>query len=210
MHFAFACDVGRLGEKATCAFRGYAIDRIDARKAAWLFALARLYGARISSIARRAQSAERKALNLVVVGSNPSVGVFLFFGHLRSVPRNAPKCQACPKRNAYCSSCLLKPWRNHSTALDHAVPGLPICPSRPYVEGFCFGQMETWHAAKMNGLDLNCFGLLSRWCRFTCRIIADLFALQLAAGVANAQGKGCASIVACTCRNYRHMNAQFR
>ena len=29
--------------------------------------------------ARLAQSVERKALNLVVVGSNPTVGVFLFF-----------------------------------------------------------------------------------------------------------------------------------
>ena len=31
------------------------------------------------SEARLAQSVERKALNLVVVGSSPTVGVFLFF-----------------------------------------------------------------------------------------------------------------------------------
>ena len=33
------------------------------------------------STARVAQSAERKALNLVVVGSSPTVGVFSFFGN---------------------------------------------------------------------------------------------------------------------------------
>ena len=39
-------------------------------------------------MARLAQSVERKALNLVVVGSSPSVGVFLILqGH--SIPRRA-------------------------------------------------------------------------------------------------------------------------
>ena len=35
--------------------------------------------------ARLAQSAERKALNLVVVGSSPTVGVFLYPFHINNV-----------------------------------------------------------------------------------------------------------------------------
>ena len=48
--------------------------------------------------ARLAQSVERKALNLVVVGSSPTVGVFSFlFFSLRLEARPPARCQSSPR-----------------------------------------------------------------------------------------------------------------
>ena len=51
-----------------------------ARACIFRFASVLIDGAGLLSTARLAQSAERKALNLVVVGSSPTVGVLLCVG----------------------------------------------------------------------------------------------------------------------------------
>ena len=57
--------------------------------------LLRFYPPSVDITARLAQSVEREALNLVVVGSSPTVGVFATLRHAR--------CRLCPK-NRYLDS----------------------------------------------------------------------------------------------------------
>ena len=67
---------------------------------------------RAFNVARLAQSVERKALNLVVVGSSPTVGVFIFTSNLRkcSMRGSNPRLLA-HKTNALTTELMGLPWK---------------------------------------------------------------------------------------------------